>query len=321
LEANRRQLAEWLVQAEHPRTSRVVVNRVWQRLLGRGIVTTPEDFGFQGAYPSHGPLLDRLSVDFVRSGWDLKSLIRRIVLSETYAQDSSRAEAAPEAARFFAVGPRYRLDAERVRDSLLAASGLLSHKVGGPPVFPPQPASLFEGHFFEGGFTTWPESRGENRFRRGLYTFVKRTRLHPGLQTLNATDRRLCTVTRPMTESPAIALYLLNSQETLEFAYGLATRTLNEAEEPDDAARLAHAYRVCTGEAPSPAAVAQLQATLDALRQEYAADPAAAGETLQAAQPAADVLGRPKNVRDDELAAWILVANALLNLDATISQR
>lgn len=321
IETNRRQLAEWLVQERHPRTARVVVNRIWQRLLGKGIVTTPEDFGFQGAYPSHGPLLDRLSVDFVQSDWDMKALIRRIVLSETYAQDSSRADASPEAERFFAVGPRYRLDAERVRDSLLAASGLLSHKLGGPPIYPPQPASLFEGHFFEGGFTIWPDSRGEDRFRRGLYTFVKRTRLHPGLRTLDATDRRLCTVTRPTTESPAIALYLLNSQETLEFAYGLAVRTLREAPGSNDADRLAYAYRLCTTESPSPAALAQLEGTLNALRQEYAVDPAAAGETLAAAKPAAEVLGRPQNVPDEELAAWVLVANALLNLDATISQR
>jgi mono/diheme cytochrome c family protein len=321
MEANRLQLAEWLVEPEHPRTSRVVVNRVWQRLLGRGIVTSPEDFGLQGAYPSHGPLLDRLSVDFAQSGWDLKALIRRIALSETYAQGSSRAAVAPEAERFFAVGPRYRLDAERVRDTLLAASGLLSHKLGGPPVYPPQPASLFEGHFFEGGFTVWPESRGEDRFRRGLYTFVKRTRLHPGLQTFGATDRRLCTVTRSSAPSPAIALYLLNSQEALEFAYGLAVRTLREAEGADDATRLACAYRICTGERPSPSAVSQLQETLNAIRQEYAADAAAAGETLAAAQPAADVAGRPDGVPNEELAAWVLVANVLLNLDATISQR
>jgi hypothetical protein len=321
METNRRQLAEWLVQDEHPRTARVVVNRIWQRLLGRGIVTTPEDFGFQGAYPSHGPLLDRMTVDFVQSGWDVKALLRRIVLSETYAQDSSRVGASPEAVRFFAVGPRYRLDAERVRDSLLAASGLLSHKLGGPPVYPPQPASLFEGHFFEGGFTIWPESRGEDRFRRGLYTFVKRTRLHPGLLTLGATDRRLCTVTRPTTESPAIALYLLNSQETLEFAYGLAVRTLREAPERADADRLEYAYRLCTGESPSPEGLMQLEETLNALRQEYAVDLAAAGETLAAAKPAADVLSRSQNVLDDELAAWVLIANVLLNLDATVSQR
>lgn len=318
---NRLQLADWLVEDRHPRTARVVANRVWERLLGRGIVTTSEDFGFQGAYPSHGPLLDRLAVDFVDAGWDLKALVRRIVLSETYAQDSSRANVTDEAERFFAVGPRHRLDAERVRDTLLAASGLLSRRVGGPPVFPPQPASIFEGHFFEGGFSVWPESQGEDRYRRALYTFVKRTRLHPGLRTFDATDRRLCTVARKTTQSPATALYLLNSQETLEFAYGLAVRTLREAPASDDQERLRYAYRICTGEEPSPAAIERLVRTLDSLRTEYAGDPSAAQETLAAVRPAVAIVGRPSDATDEELAAWVLVANVLLNLDATISQR
>ena len=188
-------LARWLVDPRNPLTARVAVNRFWAQLFGVGLVETEEDFGTQGEPPSHPELLDWLAREYVRSGWDTKALLRLIVTSATYRQSSKgrpELQAKDPRNRLLARAPRYRLEAEMVRDQALALSGLLSHQVGGPSVYPPQPDGLWQAAF--NGQRTWATSMGDDRYRRALYTFWRRTTPYPSMSTFDAPSRELCTV-------------------------------------------------------------------------------------------------------------------------------
>ena len=214
-------LARWLVDPENPLTARVAVNRFWAQLFGVGLVETEEDFGTQGEPPSHPELLDWLAREYVRSGWDTKALLRLIVTSATYRQSSKvrpELQAKDPRNRLLARAPRYRLEAEMVRDQALALSGLLSHQVGGPSVYPPQPDGLWQAAF--NGQRTWATSMGDDRYRRALYTFWRRTTPYPSMSTFDAPSRELCTVRRVRTNTPLQAFVTLNDPVYVEACAG-----------------------------------------------------------------------------------------------------
>ena len=205
--ANRLGLAQWLVQPKHPLTSRVTVNRFWQQFFGTGLVKTAEDFGVQGEQPSHPELLDWLAIDFVESGWDVKQCLKQIVMSATYQQSSRvspRKLAADPENRLLARGPRFRLDAETIRDQALAVSGLLIDRIGGKSVKPYQPAGLWKPVGFGGSNTSvFVQDKGDKLFRRSMYTFWKRTVPPPSMATFDAPNRETCAVRRARTNTPA----------------------------------------------------------------------------------------------------------------------
>jgi hypothetical protein len=220
---NRLGLAQWLTRPDHPLTARVVVNRFWQQLFGTGLVKTSDNFGLQGEWPSHPGLLDWLAREFIDSGWDVKALLKQIVLSSTYRQDSAAGPALyardPEN-RLLARGPRVRLPAEILRDQALFISGLLKHRLGGPSVFPYQAPDLYKGIVVAANYpgTRYVESKGDDLHRRSLYTFWKRTVPHPVMTVFDAPDREFCIVKRSMTNTPLQALTLLNDPIYVEAA-------------------------------------------------------------------------------------------------------
>ncbi|MCF6287448.1 MAG: DUF1553 domain-containing protein, partial [Candidatus Hydrogenedentes bacterium] len=230
---NRLGLAQWLCDPDNPLTARVAVNRLWQQCFGQGLVKTQEDFGTQGALPEHQQVLDMLAVNFVRNGWDVKALLREIVMSATYRQDS-RATPALLARdldnTLLARGPRSRLSAEQIRDNALASAGLLVAKVGGASVKPYQPEGLWE----EASNHTYTQDRGEGLYRRSLYTFIKRTVPPPSMLTFNATSREVCLVRRESTVTPLQALVLLNDPQYVEAARNLAATTLSPNTDGDE---------------------------------------------------------------------------------------
>ena len=312
---DRMALARWLTHPAHPLTARVAVNRWWGMLFGTGIVETVEDFGIQGTPPSDPGLLDWLATEFVRRGWDVRSLLREIVLSATYRQSSRvtplLAERDP-ANRLLARGPRGRLPAETVRDNALAIGGLLVEKVGGPSVRPWQPAGLWEDVSVERRDTYIPDS-GEGAHRRSMYTFWKRTCPPPGMTTFDAPDRETCVARRGRTNTPLQALVLMNDPTYLEAARGLATRLL--AEPGDDADRVARAWLQAVGRTPTADETTVVSTVLEAARQRFQGDPAAAEQFLVVAGgPVPEEIDRPM------LAAWTTVASLILNLDETISK-
>lgn len=312
---DRMALAGWLTHPDHPLTARVAVNRWWGMLFGTGIVETVEDFGVQGTAPSDQQLLDWLATELVNRGWNVRSLLREVVLSATYRQSSHvtplLAERDP-ANRLLARGPRGRLPAETVRDNALAIGGLLVEKVGGPSVRPWQPAGLWEDVSVERRDTYVPDS-GDGAHRRSMYTFWKRTCPPPGMTTFDAPDRETCVARRGRTNTPLQALVLMNDPTYLEAARGLATRLL--AEPGDDAARLNWAWLRAVGRTPTPNETAVVSTVLEAARQRFQGDPAAAEQFLAAAGGSvADGDDRPS------LAAWTTIASLILNLDETISK-
>ncbi|MFL6405438.1 MAG: PSD1 and planctomycete cytochrome C domain-containing protein, partial [Nitrososphaeraceae archaeon] len=238
---NRLGLARWLVDEENPLTARVAVNRAWEQFFGRGIVETSEDFGTQGSPPSHPELLDWLATEFMHQGWSQKTIHRLIVSSATYRQSSDATPALVDRDpynRLLARGPRFRMEAEMVRDSVLAASGLLSPKIGGPSVFPPQPDGIWDIPYSS---EKWTTSEGEDRYRRGLYVFIRRSATYPSFMTFDATSREHTTVRRVRTNTPLQALTTLNDDAYFDAARALAARVLKEA---NGASRAVYAFRV-----------------------------------------------------------------------------
>jgi len=289
---NRLGLAYWLVDDENPLTARVAVNRSWEQLFGRGLVLTSEDFGTQGEPPTHPELLDWLATTFTSQGWSTKTLHRLLVTSATYRQSSRSTPALLERDpynRLLARGPRFRVEAETVRDIALAVSGLLSPKVGGPSVFPDQPDGVWDNPYSK---DKWTLSEGEDRYRRSLYTFVRRTAPYPMLTTFDAPSREFCTVRRVRTNTPLQALTTLNDPAFFAAAKALADRVLREVG-PEPQARAVHAFRLATGRKPSETELAPL---LRFYR---------------------DEAGR---FAGDDAAAWTMLANVVLNLDETVTK-
>ncbi|MCS7301747.1 MAG: PSD1 and planctomycete cytochrome C domain-containing protein [Fimbriimonadales bacterium] len=302
---NRLGLARWLVARENPLTARVQVNRMWATIFGRGIVETPENFGTQGAYPTHPELLDWLAVEFMERGWSMKHIYRLIVTSATYRQSS---RLTPELLErdpkneLYARAPRYRLPAELIRDSALAISGLLSRKIGGPSVFPPQPEGVWDIPY---NADRWITDTGENRYRRGLYTFWRRTAPYPAMVAFDAHSREVCVAMRPRTNTPLQSLVLLNDPAYMEAAAALAQRMAQKGK-GNLRASLRYGFRCCTAREPTPAELQRLEQLYQRMREHYARQPDAAQR----------LVGEPNSHR----AALTLVANTLLNLDETITR-
>jgi cytochrome c553 len=316
---NRLGLAQWLVDPSHPLTARVAVNRYWQLCFGTGLVKTSEDFGSQGEPPSHPELLDWLASEFVRTHWDVKAMMRLIVTSATYRQSSrdtpALIERDPEN-RLLARGPRSRLPAEIVRDNSLAVSGLLNPSVGGPSVFPYQPAGLWEEMAFGEGFTAqeYTPSHGSDLYRRSMYNFWKHTVPPPSLSTFDAPDREKCVARRAVTNTPLQALVLLNDTTYVEAARALAQRVIADAG-PVASQRIRLAFRLATGRAPTLRET-QILAGLERTEMlHYRQDRDAATKLVAVGESPTSSKADPS-----ELAAWTTVANAILNLDETITK-
>ncbi|HUG20715.1 MAG TPA: PSD1 and planctomycete cytochrome C domain-containing protein, partial [Planctomycetaceae bacterium] len=315
---NRLGLAKWLVSEEHPLTARVAVNRMWQQVFGTGIVKTSEDFGSQGEPPSHPQLLDWLAVEFRETGWDTKSLLKTLVMSGTYRQSS---KITPQlfqkdpANRLLARGPRFRLDAEMLRDQALAVSGLLHEKLGGPSVKPPQPDGLWFAVGYSGSNTVrFVADTGSDKIhRRTLYTFIKRTAPPPQMGTFDAPSREASCVRRERTNTPLQALLLFNDPQYIEAARALAQRTLNDVE-GDSAARASYMFRLCTGRLPIESELAELVEGLTLDLQHYTDHPEAAKQLVS---PAGEP---PAGANVPELAAWTMTANLMLNLDEVVNK-
>ncbi|WP_286763645.1 MULTISPECIES: DUF1553 domain-containing protein [Rhodopirellula] len=304
---SRMDLANWMVAPENPLTARVAVNRFWQLFFGVGLVKTSEDFGNQGEVPSHPELLDELAVPFVESGWDVKALLKRIVMSKTYRQ-SSRATPdefkADAENRLLSRGPRYRLDAEMIRDQILFSSGLLSTRMHGPSVKPPQPDGLWKAVSMTG--ERFRPDQGESIYRRSIYTFWKRAMPPPQMTILNAPNRDACIARRERTNTPTQALLLLNESEYLRAAGQLAQSTLAEPAED----RILFAYETVTAKLPDSKEVDVLQTLLNDLRDEYASSPKLVDDLCEGVS-----VDSPQD--KVELAAWTVLCNTLYNLDIT----
>ncbi|MBN71998.1 MAG: hypothetical protein CME32_22295 [Gimesia sp.] len=312
---NRLGLARWLTSPEHPLTARVYVNRLWQQMFGVGLVKTVEDFGSQGEWPSHPELLDWLAVEFRESGWDVKHLIKLIALSATYQQSSRGTselyERDPEN-RLLSRGPRFRLDAETVRDNALHISGLLVAKQGGPSVKPYQPAGLWEAVSYDGD-VTYQQDSGDGLYRRSLYTYWKRQSPPPGLMAFDAPTRETCTVRRPRTNTPLQALVLMNDPTYLEAARVLATRTLKQ--EGTDSERIAFLFRSAISRSPDKREQQILTRLLQQQKKIYHSDPSAARGLIQVGEALVEATIPPS-----ELAAWTMLASTILNMDETVTK-
>ncbi len=299
---NRLDLARWLVDARNPLIARVTVNRIWQQYFGRGLVETENDFGTQGAPPSHPELLDWLATEFMAQKWSLKAMHRLIVTSATYRQSSRvrpELDVVDPLNKLLARQSRLRLDAEIVRDVALSASGLLNPKMGGPPVFPPIPDGVMSLGQVK---REWKVSEGSDRYRRGLYTFIFRATPPPALAVFDAPDGFSSCTRRLRSNTPLQALTLLNDQQFFEFARALAARVLREAPESDEA-RLDYAFRLSTARAPGASEKRTLQELL--------------ARELARKEP---VAGAPDGVDAAVFGAWTSVARVLLNLDETITR-
>ena len=308
-------LAQWLVRPDHPLTARVVVNRLWKLVHGQGLVKTLDDLGTQSEIPVHQPLLDWLACEFAESGWSVRKLVRLMVTSRTWRRQSV---ASPEELardplnRDLARAGRWRLDAEFVRDNALAVSGLLVRRIGGPSVKPWQPAGYWENLNFP--TREWENSRGEDQWRRGLYTWWQRSYVHPSLLAFDAPTREECAADRTRSNIPQQALVLLNDLTYFEAARALGLRLLS-AEAADDNARLAWGWREVTGRTPQPDEIATLRRLLDSHRNAFRADEAAARAALTGGQVTV-----PAELPPSEAAAWQSVGRVLLNLHETITR-
>ena len=317
LPSNRLGLARWLFRPDHPLTARVTVNRIWQQFFGIGLVKTTEDFGSQGDIPVHRELLDYLSVSFRESGWDLRQLVRTIVLSDAYRRDArippALRERDPEN-RLFARGPHFRLDAEVIRDQALAVGGLLVERLGGPPVKPYQPDGLWEAVAYESSNTRfYKRDDGDALYRRSLYTFWKRTAPPASMSVLDGPAREFCVTRRERTNTPLAALALMNDVTYVEAARGFAQRLLHEAK--DDEERLRRGFQRATGRPATAAELAELRGYLAEQRAQFKAHPDGAAKLL-----ATGASPRDTTLDAADHAAWTMVGSLLLNLDETITK-
>ncbi len=312
---NRLVLARWLVDPNNPLTARVAVNRLWEAIFGIGLVRTSEDFGLQGEPPSHPALLDWLATEYMQQKWDTKQLLKLMVTSAAYRQSSRvtpELEARDPENRWLARGPRFRMSAEMIRDQAMFVSGLLSDKMYGPPVKPPQPKLGLSAAFGSG--TDWETSPGEDRYRRALYTTWRRSNPYPSMATFDAPNREVCTVRRERSNTPLQALVTLNDPVYIEAAQALARRMDTAGPTPADKAK--QGYLLCLSRPPTKAELARTLGLYDKARERFASDPEkarnVATKPIGAAPEGADVA---------ELAAWTVVGNVLLNLDETLMKR
>ena len=312
-EVTRLTLAQWLVDGRHPLTARVIVNRIWEELFGIGLIESSENLGVQAEWPSHPELLDWLAVDFVESDWDVKALVRKIVLSSSYQQsdhvDALRLEKDPQN-RLISRGPRQRLSAEMIRDQALLVSGLLHGEIGGPSVRPYQPPGLWEEVEKRG---TFQQDHGQNLYRRSLYTAIRKTVPPPGMVLFDLPSREVCAIRRVRTNTPLQAMALMNETTYVEAAKMLAARMLTHGADPSES--IVWGFRAVTQRLPDPKELEVLRRGYERRLAKYRQQADAAKALIsQGEMPA------PKGLSIDELAAMTTVANVLLNLDEAINR-
>jgi hypothetical protein len=314
--ATRLDLANWTISKENPLTARVVVNRLWKLFYGVGLSKSLEDLGSQGEWPTHPELLDYLACDFQDHNWDVKRMIRQLVTTQAYRQSSNATPQLLEIDpfnRLYARQSRFRLDAEFVRDNALSIAGLLTDHIGGPSVKPYQPATHWE--FLNFPTRTWVHDKGENEYRRGLYTWWQRSFLHPSLANFDAPSREECTAERPRSNTPQQALTLLNDPTYTEAARVFAQRILTDCKSDDLTTRITWAWRTALARNPKPAELQVLTTLYTKHKSEYQADPksATALATLGEAP-------QSKDLDPIELAAWTSVSRTILNLHETVTR-
>ncbi|MBT6643752.1 MAG: DUF1553 domain-containing protein [Planctomycetaceae bacterium] len=315
--ANRLMLAKWLVSQDNSLTARVFVNRVWFEIFGQGIVTTLEDFGVKGERPTHPELLDSLAVEFMEDGWSLKKLVRRIVTSRTYRQSStvtSKKRLQDIQNKWLARGPRFRLDAEGIRDNALTIAGLLSTEKGGPSIRPPQPNGLWTK--LGGQKYIYEVSPGEQQYRRGIYVVLKRGSPYPSFMTFDATERMTCVTRRSRSNTPLQSLVLLNDPVYTEAAFAFGKRMLSESPEDTDTSRIDYGFRIAVSRQPTAREVNLLQKLLNSERQALVGNSKKV-EVIMKDHSGIDI---PESMDSNELAAWYVIAATILNLDETITK-
>ena len=313
---NRLQFAEWLVDRSNPLTARVTVNRLWQQVFGVGLVTTVDNFGIQGEWPSHPDLLDWLAVELIESGWDIKHLLRTIVTSKTYRQTarcSTQLLLADRENRLLARGPRFRMNAEMIRDNALAIGGLLTHRIGGASVKPYQPAGLWSEVTYDGN-AVYTQATGESLYRRSLYTFWKRQVPPPNMVVFDAPTRETCSVQRSRTNTPLQALVLMNDPTFVEAARKLAEQTMLKPGRMEED-RIALAFRAATARRPTGEESRVLLQIYRQQREVLRSDPASATKLLDVGASTRD-----ETLNQIEHAAWTTVASVILCLDETITK-
>ncbi|WP_442505586.1 DUF1553 domain-containing protein [Novipirellula sp. SH528] len=316
--ANRLGLAQWVLDPANPLTSRVTVNRFWQEIFGQGIVVTPEDFGVMGAPPTHPGLIDWLAVDFVENGWDVKRFFKQMLMSATYRQAAITTAEKLEKDRdnlLLSRGPRFRMDAEMIRDAALANSGLMSQKMYGPGTRPYQPDHLWDiVGLPEGNTRIYTTDSGEDLYRRSIYSFWKRMAPPPGLEAFNAPNREVCTVRRERTNTPLQALVTLNDPQFVEAAKKLAEVALKTATDDDRALLDFIAERVLARTLREPE-ITILSTILADLRNHYQAHPQDASDLLAVGDSTVDT-----SLDASELAAWTMTCNQIMNLDEALTK-
>lgn len=320
-ETNRLGLAKWLLEDEHPLTSRVFVNRIWQEIFGQGIVKTVGDFGMQGDLPTHVELLDYLAVDFREHGWDIKWLMKKILMSATYRQssevDSRKLERDPDNL-YFSRFPRKRLKAEWVRDQVLASSGLLNPEIGGPSVKPYQPDGVWEASTSGRGLLrTYIQDHGDDLYRRGMYTFIKRTAPPPTMLMFDASSRDQCEVRRSQTNTPLQALVMLNDPHTLEASRVLAEKLMSKAGATEAAKEkmIRDAFRRIVCRKVKAEELQVLANYYDELKIGFVEEPQRADTTLNIGEfPRAEIEDLPS------LAALMQVIHTIYNMEESISK-
>jgi hypothetical protein len=316
LPRNRLGLAQWLVDDSHPLTARVTVNRCWQELFGQGLVRTAHDFGVAGELPSHPELLDWLAIEFRESGWDLKQLYKLMVMSATYRQSAvataEKLERDP-ANRMLSRGPRFRMDAEMVRDHALAASGLLVNTIGGPSVRPYQPPGIWESvGMRESDTRTYVMDHGDKLYRRSMYSFWKRMAPPATMEIFNAPNREVCVITRERTNTPLQALSALNDVQFIEAARQLATGAI-KAEPTDASARVQWMAERLMARTFDQTELDIVLATRAQLAEYYQSQTADALKLVSLGESPRD-----ESISVSELATWTMVANQLMNLDEVL---
>lgn len=317
LPSNRLGLAKWLVDPENPLVARVAVNRWWAELMGQGIVRSVEDFGSQCEPPTHPQLLDWLAAEFVESGWSMKHILKLMVMSATYQQESKISAAQLEKDPknlYYGRGPRFRMSAEMIRDNALAVSGLLCDKMYGPPIYPPQPGNIWR-HVGRNG-PKFNIQNDENRFRRGIYVVWRRGAPYVSFVNFDAPDRGACHPQRSRTNTPLQALTLLNDEAYVEMAMAFAGRILDEKPGDDISAQLNHAFKICFSRTPSLDEFSYLDTLYREQLKRYQTEPASADALLKGIKG----WDPSKGLKKEQLAAWFHVTNILLNLDETITR-
>lgn len=316
---NRLGLAKWLFSKDNPLTARVTVNRYWQMLFGKGLVSTPDDFGVQGALPTHPQLLDWLATSFMENGWNVKALLKSMVMSYTYRQSSTTTKELLEKDpinRYLARSNSYRLPAEMIRDNALAASGLLVRHVGGESVRPYQPGNLWiEKSNFSHKLLRYKESEGDSLYRRGLYTFIRRTSPHPAMSAFDVPSREVCTVKREKTNTPLQALVLMNDTQFVEASKILAARMQGNGRNLLED-QLAYGFRLAVSRRPKVSETIILKKLYETQLKRFEANPTEAKELLKVGKKQLD-----KSLENTKTAALTVVANTILNHDETYMKR